>query len=90
MHLNRRQREFWNVEEGELADFEWRTSIHPENLPEIMERVSQALENRTNVSLEGRYRNAQGIYRTLQTNAQPRFSPDRELLGMIGARSAAL
>ncbi len=84
LHLNRMQREFWNVEEGALADFDWRSSMHPDDMPEIMERVSQALANKTNISLEGRYRNAQGLYRTLQTNAQPRFSPDGEMLGMIG------
>src|SRR5205085_5998017 len=78
------QREFWNVEECALADFDWRTSMHPDDMAEIMERVSGALANKTNVSLEGRYRNAHGVYRTLQTNAQPRFSPDGELLGMIG------
>ena len=84
LHLNRMQREFWNVEEEALADFDWRSSMHPEDMPEIVRRVSEALASRTSVSLEGRYRNAQGIYRTLQTNARPRFSPDGELLGMIG------
>ena len=84
LHLNRMQREFWNVEEDDLADFDWRSSMHPEDMPEIMRRVSEALANKTSVSVEGRYRNAQGIYRTLQTNAQPRLSPDGELLGMIG------
>ena len=84
LHLNRMQREFWNVEEGALADFDWRSSMHPDDMPEIVRRVSEALAGKTSVSLEGRYRNAQGIYRTLQTNARPRFSPDGELLGMIG------
>ena len=84
LHLNRMQREFWNVEEGDLANFDWRSSMHPEDMPDIVKRVSEALANKTSVSLEGRYRNAQGIYRTLQTNAQPRLSPDGQLLGMIG------
>lgn len=84
LHLNRMQREFWNVEEHALADFDWRSSMHPEDMPGIVKSVSEALANKTGVSLEGRYRNAQGAYRTLQTNAQPRFSPDGELLGMIG------
>ena len=44
----------------------------------------EALTNKTSVSLEGRYMNAQGNYRTLQTNACPRFSPSGTLLGMIG------
>jgi PAS domain S-box-containing protein len=84
LHLNRMLREFWNVEEGALADFDWRTSMHPEDTSEIVERVSGALANRISVSLEGRYRNAEGLYRTLLTNAQPRFSPEGEFLGMIG------
>ena len=84
LHLNRMQREFWNVEEDALADFDWRTSMHPEDMPEIVERVSGALANKSGVSVEGRYRNAQGTYRTLHTDARPRFSPDGELLGMIG------
>ena len=58
--------------------------MHPEDMPGIVKSVSEALANKTGVSVEGRYRNAQGAYRTLQTNAQPRFSPDGELLGMIG------
>jgi PAS domain S-box-containing protein len=84
LHLNRMQREFWNVEEDALADFDWRTSMHPEDMHEIVKRVSEALANKTRVSVEGRYRNAQGTYRTLHTDARPRFSPDGELLGMIG------
>jgi PAS domain S-box-containing protein len=84
LHLNRMQREFWNVEEDALADFDWRTSMHPEDMPEIVKRVSEALANKTSVSVEGRYRNAQGSYRILHTDARPRVSPDGELLGMIG------
>jgi PAS domain S-box-containing protein len=72
------------VEEDALADFDWRTSMHPEDMPEIVKRVSAALLNKTSVSIEGRYRNAQGTYRTLHTDARPRVSPDGELLGMIG------
>jgi PAS domain S-box-containing protein len=84
LHLNRMQREFWNVEEGDLANFDWRSSMHPEDMPDIVKCVSEALASKTSISLEGRYRNAQGVYRTLQTNAQPRLSPGGELLGMIG------
>lgn len=84
LHLNRMQREFWNVEANALADFDWRTSMHPEDMPEIVKRVSEALSNKTSMSVEGRYRNAQGSYRALHTDARPRFSPDGKLLGMIG------
>ena len=43
-----------------------------------------ALATRTGVTVSGRYRNSQGEYRVLQTNARPRFSSAGELLGMIG------
>ena len=33
---------------------------------------------------QGRYRNASGVYRVLVTDAQPRFAPSGEFLGMIG------
>ena len=84
LHLNRMLREFWNVDEDALAEFDWRTTMHPEDMPEIVKRVSEALATKTGVSVEGRYRNAQGEYRTLQTSARPRLSPDGTLLGMIG------
>jgi len=84
LHLNRMQREFWNVEEDALADFDWRSSMHPDDMPEIVKRMSEALANKTSITVEGRYRNAQGSYRILHTDARPRFSPDGELLGMIG------
>jgi PAS domain S-box-containing protein len=85
LHLNRMQREFWNVEEEALASFDWTSTMHPDDVSEIVQNVSDAISNRTGMSVEGRYRNAQGHYRTLHTNAQPRFSPNGEFLGMIGA-----
>ena len=84
LHLNRMLREFWNVEEDAVAAFDWRTSMHPEDMPEIVKRMSEALANKTSVSVEGRYRNAQGTYRTLHTDARPKLYPDGELFGMIG------
>lgn len=84
LHLNRLQREFWNVDEGGLADFDWRETMHPEDIPEITEQMTEALANQKGVTVEGRYKNAQGSYRTLQTKASPRFSSDGVLLGMIG------
>ena len=84
LHLNRMQREFWNVDEDAIADFDWRTSMHPEDISEIVGRMAEALANKTSVSVEGRYRNAQGSYRILHTDARPRFSPSGVLLGMIG------
>jgi two-component sensor histidine kinase len=39
---------------------------------------------RGTVVIRGRYKNAQGEYRILQTDARPRLSPKGEFLGMLG------
>jgi two-component sensor histidine kinase len=46
--------------------------------------MAQALAARTHVRTKGRYRDARGRYRVLETNARPRFSPAGEFIGMIG------
>jgi PAS domain S-box-containing protein len=83
-HLNRMLRMFWNVEEEALATFDWTKSMHPEDAPEIGRCMMDALSQRATVTIKGRYRNAEGRYRVLQTDARPRFSAKGEFLGMIG------
>lgn len=87
LHLNRLQREFWNVAEDEIAGFDWRTSIHPEDQDRIIAQVAGAMAAKTNISIVGRYRNAKGVYRFLQTDARPSLSPEGEVLGMIGVNA---
>jgi PAS domain S-box-containing protein len=84
LQINRMLRSFWAIDEAALSEFNWLTMIHPEDAPEICDRMSKALTARTSVSLQGRYRNAQGEYRILQTDARPRFSADGVFMGMIG------
>jgi PAS domain S-box-containing protein len=84
LHLNRMQRSFWDVKEEEIPSFDWTGTMHPDDANNIIQNVTNAISNRTPMSVEGRYRNAQGLYRTLHTNAQPRFSPDGDFVGMIG------
>ncbi len=84
LHLNRMLRAFWKVEEEQLATFDWQRTLHPEDAPEIARLMTEAIAAQANVRLKGRYLNAEGRYRVLETNAQPRFSPKGEYLGMIG------
>jgi len=83
LHLNKLLRDFWGVSEEKLADFDWSSMMHPEDAPEIGRAMMQAMANRTGVNLKGRYRDAIGRYRVLQTDARPRMSKG-EFLGMIG------
>ncbi|HVZ52238.1 MAG TPA: PAS domain S-box protein [Pseudolabrys sp.] len=84
LHLNRMLRQFWGVEEADLSKFDWRSTVHPDDAPEIGRQMMQALATRSVAAVKGRYRDFRGRYRLLQTNAQPRFSGKGEFLGMIG------
>ena len=84
LHLNRMLRDFWNVAEEDLVDFDWRSTMHAEDAPEIGRLMMDAMAARSNVTIKGRYLRADGRYRLLQTDARPRISAAGEFLGMIG------
>jgi len=84
LHLNRLLRAFWAVEEEHLSRFNWQDTIHPEDAEEIRRQVVYAIARRSNFSIKARYRNADGQYRVLQTEAHTRVSGHGEFLGMIG------
>ncbi len=84
LYLNRMLREFWNVAEEDLASFSWGTTMHPEDAQRIGATMYDAVQRRVPVSLQGRYRNRQGAYRILHTDARPRTSSSGEFLGLIG------
>jgi len=83
LHLNKMLREFWGLTADDIATFDWGSSIHPEDVASVGETMMNAMVTRTNVSLNGRYRRADGVYRVLHTDARPRMS-DGQFLGMIG------
>ncbi|MFU0505217.1 PAS domain S-box protein [Pseudaminobacter sp. NGMCC 1.201702] len=84
LHLNSMLREFWNVDAASIADFDWQSTIHPEDAPDIRSRIREALDKKCSVAMKGRYRNSCGEYRILQTDAQPYFSARGEFRGMTG------
>jgi PAS domain S-box-containing protein len=84
LHLNRMLRNFWGLEEVDVAEFDWSTTMHPDDAPLIQERVGASMAKRTSFEVKGRYRNAVGRYRVLETLARPRIAASGEFLGMIG------
>lgn len=84
LHLNRLLRQFWNVTDEDIATFSWKSSMHPDDAPMIGAAMFDALRRQAPTSIKGRYFNAGGRCRILQTDAQPRFAPSGEFLGMIG------
>jgi PAS domain S-box-containing protein len=84
LHLNRKLREFWSLTEQDIASFDFPSVIHPDDAPSVLGAMQNAMVRREPITLTGRYRRADGAYRVLQTEAQPRVSGG-VLLGMIGA-----
>ncbi|MEZ6030229.1 MAG: PAS domain-containing protein [Hyphomonadaceae bacterium] len=84
LYLNRAQRKFWGVAEDEVAGFDWNETLHPEDRQTLAEPFAKGMREQLGFSVEARYRRADGSWRLLHTNANPRFAPDGEFLGMIG------
>jgi PAS domain S-box-containing protein len=83
VYLNRAQREFWNVGADDIESFDWSGTVHPDDRKQLAP-FEEAMVAHSGFSVETRIRRADGEYRTVRTNAQPRFGPGRAFVGMIG------
>lgn len=84
VYLNPAQRAFWGVSEAEVEGFDWSESLHPDDRAALYEPYSEAMANHTPFTVEARLRRADGAWRSVTTQANPRFAPDGSFLGMIG------
>jgi PAS domain S-box-containing protein len=85
VYLNRMLRDFWGVAPDRLANFDFQTTIHPEDAAAVAKQMMEAAIRRAPTLVEARYRRAaDGAYRWLRTEARPRLSGD-EFVGMTGA-----
>lgn len=84
IYLNRAQRAFWNVAPEAVPNFDWAATVHPDDRDALYGPFSAAMQSHTPFSVEVRFRRADGEYRIIRTNAQPRFSPRGDFAGMIG------
>ena len=64
---------------------EWREWIHPEDFERTVAESMVGEASRQAFTLEARYRRADGEWRWLRSVSAPRFGPDGELIGFIGA-----
>jgi PAS domain S-box-containing protein len=84
VYLNKTLREFWGVSSPDVSNFDWSTTIHPDDGDLLYPPFSKAMSEHLPFQIEARYRRADGEYRILQTNAQPRFTPAGLFAGMVG------
>ncbi|MES2843962.1 MAG: PAS domain-containing protein [Pseudomonadota bacterium] len=85
--LNRAQREFWGVKHADLSDFDWGTTLHPDDGAVLYGPYSQAMRDHSSFEIAARYRRADGAWRLMKTIARPRFDAGGKFLGMIGVNA---
>src|SRR5215207_3844876 len=69
----------------EACTLDWRSRIHPDDLDRIVGESIAGEATCETFTLEGRYLNGVGEYRWLKSTSSPRFGPDGERVGFIGA-----
>src|SRR6185503_9505470 len=65
--------------------YDWRSGIHPDDVERVLAESVAGEESLRTFTLEGRFRRGDGDYRWLRSTSSPRFGPDGEHVGFIGA-----
>jgi len=81
---NRAYLEFLGLPYEEALAFDWRTIIHPDDLPRIIQESLDGEASLKPFALEGRYRRADGQWRWMRSESQPRWDPAGKHIGFIG------
>lgn len=77
--------EFVGGDRENARTIDWRERIHPDDHDRIVQESIAGEATRETFTLEGRYKRGDGEYRWLKSTSSPRFGPDGELAGFIGA-----
>jgi PAS domain S-box-containing protein len=78
--------EYLGTDDREYArKYDWRTGIHPEDVERVTAESLAGEASLQTFTLEGRFRRGDGEYRWLRSTSSPRFGPDGEHVGFIGA-----
>ncbi|MBD8065180.1 PAS domain-containing protein [Devosia sp. PTR5] len=84
LFLNEALRKFWGVDPENLDAFVWSSTLHPDDIETLQAPFVQAMRDHTPFSVEARYRRADGAFRIMRTQANPRFDKAGRFLGMAG------
>ena len=79
--------EFVGLSRAGARAYDWRQSIHPDDLERLVAESIAGEASLKPFTLEGRYRRHDGEYRWLRSVSSPRFNADGGLAGFIGAAS---
>ena len=76
--------EFLGVPYDEGLAFDWRTILHPDDMGRIVKESIAGEATLKPFVLEGRYRRADGQWRWMRSESQPRWDPTGKHIGFIG------
>ncbi len=84
-YLNESRLAFTGVGPNAAHSDTWTECIHPDDLKNVLDTVSQALKTREGFSMEYRLRRSDGVYRWMLDIAAPRVNGDGSFAGFIGS-----
>ncbi len=84
-YLNESRLEFIGLHSNATHSDTWTECVHPDDLKNLLDTVSQALKTQQRFSLEYRLRRSDGVYRWMLDVAAPRVNGDGSFAGLIGS-----
>jgi len=81
---NRAYVEFVGVPYEQALAFDWRAILHPDDAARVVKESIAGEASLKPFVLEARYRNADGHYRWVKSESQPRWDPTGKHIGFIG------
>jgi PAS domain S-box-containing protein len=82
--VNQAYMDFLGVGYEEGLVYDWRKSLHADDISRILKEQVAGESSKQPFSLEMRVRNAQGEWRWVRSQSQPRWSPAGDHIGFIG------
>ncbi|WP_035722025.1 PAS domain-containing protein [Bradyrhizobium sp. ARR65] len=76
--------DFLGLPYEEAIKYDWRKALHPDDLPRILKEQVAGESSLKPFVLEARYRRADGEWRWLRSESQPRWDPTGKHIGFIG------
>ncbi|MGD0548597.1 MAG: PAS domain S-box protein, partial [Terracidiphilus sp.] len=84
LFMNRTYRSFFGDACEDLQQDSWQLTLHTEDAPAFFHSFAQTLKDHASFKAECRCRRADGEWRWVETFADPRFSQEKEFLGLVG------
>ena len=82
--LNQAYLDFLGMPFDEAIVYDWRKMVHPDDLPRFLRELAAGEASLEPFTLEARYHRADGEWRWMRSESQPRWDPTGNHIGFIG------